>query len=129
MQDADTVVAPLAPVAPQVVAPGVGEVVVHVTGTPVACSEGMKDTWRDVASWTAGQLAARFGNAVRLEYHDLFDPDCPPLPPDAQLPLVTINGQVLTSGGKISMPAIRKRLEELGVCSLHMHMTLGAMGD
>jgi hypothetical protein len=27
--------------------------------------------------------------------------------------MVTVNGVVLTSGGKISVPAIRKRLEEL----------------
>jgi hypothetical protein len=92
-----------------------GATVVCIVGTRVACTEGLKDTWRDVASWTAGQLTARFGDAVRLEYHDLFDADCPPLPQGAQLPLVTIGEQVLTSGGKISMPAIRKRLEELGV--------------
>lgn len=90
-------------------------IVVHITAAPVACSEGMKDTWREVAMWTARQLRARFGDVVRVEYHDLFDPDCPPLPPGAQLPLVTVNGQVLASGGKISMPAIRKHLEGLGL--------------
>jgi hypothetical protein len=88
-------------------------IVVQIVGTPVACAAGVKDTWREVAGWTAGQLQTRFGNAVRVEYYDLFDPACPAVPPDAQLPLVTVNGAVLTSGGKISVPAIRKRLEAL----------------
>jgi hypothetical protein len=48
---------------------------------------------------------------------DLFDPACPPLPPDAQLPLVLVNAEVLSSGGKISVPAIRKRLEAFGLKS------------
>ena len=34
-------------------------IVVHIIGAPVACAEGMKDTWREVAAWAAGQLAAR----------------------------------------------------------------------
>jgi hypothetical protein len=88
-------------------------IVVQIVGTPVACAAGVKDTWREVAGWTAGQLRMRFGDAVRVEYYDLFDPDRPSLPPDAQLPMVTVNGVVLTSGGKISVPAIRKLLEEL----------------
>ncbi len=47
--------------------------------------------------------------------HRLFDPACPPLPPGAQLPLVFVNGEVLSNGGKISAPAIRRRLEALGL--------------
>ena len=88
-------------------------IVVQIMGTPVACAAGVRDTWREAAGWTAGQLRTRFGDAVRVEYYDLFDPGCPPLPPDVHLPLVIVNGTVLTSGGKISVPAIRKRLEEL----------------
>jgi hypothetical protein len=89
-------------------------IVVHIIGAPAACAEGMKDTWRAVAAWAAGQLAARFNGSVRVNYFDLFDPACPPLPPGAQLPLVLVNGEVLTSGAKISVPAIRRRLEALG---------------
>ena len=88
-------------------------IVVQIVGTPVACAAGAKDTWREVAGWTAGQLRTRFGDAVRVEYYDLFDPACPALPPAAQLPLVTVNGAVVTSGGKISVPAIRRRLDDL----------------
>jgi hypothetical protein len=89
-------------------------IVVHIVGTRVACADGVKDTWREVAVWTAGQLKARYGPKVVVEYFDLFDPNCPPLPPDAQLPMVAVNGEVLSSGGKVSVPAIRKRLEQLG---------------
>jgi hypothetical protein len=52
-------------------------IVVDIIGTQVACSRGLKDTWREVAAWTAGQLTARFGNAVGVQYHDMFDADCP----------------------------------------------------
>jgi hypothetical protein len=53
--------------------------------------------------------------AVSTTYYDLFDPNCSPLPPDVQLPLVLVNGDVLSSGGKLSMPAIRRHLDALGV--------------
>ncbi len=91
------------------------QAVVQIIGAPVACAGGVKDAWRDVAAWAAGQLKTRFGDQVRVEYFDLFDPACPPLPPNAQLPVVLVNGDVVTSGGKISVPAIRKRLEALNV--------------
>ena len=91
------------------------QAVVHIIGAPVACAEGVKDTWRDVAKHAADQLSARFDDRVSIRYFDLFDPDCPALPDGAQLPLVLLNGEVLSSGGKISVPAIRKRIETLGV--------------
>lgn len=86
---------------------------VQIVGVPIACDEGIKDSWRETANWAARQLRQRFGEAVRVEYYDLFDPNCPSLPPDVQLPLVMVNDEVVTSGGKISMPVIRKRLEKL----------------
>lgn len=88
-------------------------VIVQIVGAPVACAGGVQDTWREVATWTAGQLAARLGEAVRVEYFDLFDPTCPPVPPGAQLPVVYISGELFSSGGKINGPAIRKRVESL----------------
>ncbi len=87
--------------------------VVQIIGAPVACAEGVKDTWRDIAGWAAGQLQARYGARLRVEYYDLFDPAVPLLPAGAQLPVVMVNGEVVSSGGKISLPAIRKRLESL----------------
>ncbi|GAB4414248.1 MAG: hypothetical protein Fur0044_08870 [Anaerolineae bacterium] len=89
-------------------------VAVQIVGAPVACAEGVKDTWREVAAMAGDQLGRRFGETVQVEYFDLFDPTCPPVPPGSQLPLVLINGELFSSGGKISVPAIRKQLEALG---------------
>jgi hypothetical protein len=88
---------------------------IQIIGAPIACKEGLKDAWRDVAEWAARELEARFGKCVSVQYFDLFDPDCPPLPPQVHLPVVLINNENLPSGGKISIPIIRKRLEELGL--------------
>jgi len=88
-------------------------VLVQIIGAPIACSSGVKDSWRDVAKWAAGQLKTKFGDAVEIRYFDLFDADCPPMPAGAQLPLVLINNEVLSSGGKISVPAIRKKIESI----------------
>ena len=89
-------------------------VLVNIIGSPVACKDGIKETWREVAEWAAGQLQVRFGDRVSVHYFDLFDPACPALPPGCQLPVVLIDGTVVSSGGKISVPLIRKNIEELG---------------
>ncbi len=88
-------------------------VLIQIVGVPVACADGVKESWRDLARWAAGRLRNRFADAVQVEYYDLFDPTCPSLPPDAQLPLVLVNGDVLSSGGKLSMPDIRRRVEAI----------------
>ncbi len=92
-----------------------GPVLVRIIGAPIACQEGVKDSWRDVATWTAGQLKARFGESVVVHYFDLFDAGCPALPDGAQLPLVMVEDEVLSSGGKISVPAIRRKIESITV--------------
>lgn len=88
---------------------------VQIIGAPVACADGVKDSWREIAQWAARKLTARFGDLVSVEYFDLFEPDHPSLPEGAQLPLVLINGRVVSNGGKISVPAIRRHIEEMGV--------------
>lgn len=88
---------------------------VTIVGAPVACGAEVKDTWRQLSNWAADQLRQRYGDAVLVEYHDLLDPDCPPLPPEAQLPLVLVDDRVLTSRGKLSVPAIRRAVEALAV--------------
>ena len=88
-------------------------VIVQIVGVPVACAEGTKDSWRNIANWVARRLKARFGDRVQVKYYDLFDADCPPMPPGAQLPLVLIEGEVASSGGKISVPILRRRVEEV----------------
>lgn len=90
-------------------------IMVQIVGAPIACSGGVKDSWRDVAGWAAGQLKARFGEDVSVQYYELFDANCPSIPEGAQLPLVLVNGDVLSSGGKISVPLIRKQVEALSI--------------
>jgi hypothetical protein len=48
-----------------------------------------------------------------VQYFDLFDPACPNLPANAQLPVVFVAGEVLSSGGKISAPALRRKIENI----------------
>jgi hypothetical protein len=84
---------------------------VQIIGAPVTCAEGLKDTWREVAAWAAGQLENRFGEAVSVRYYDLFDAACPPLPNGAKLPVVLVAGELFSSGEKISVPGIRKVVE------------------
>ena len=92
-----------------------GQAVVTIIGAPVVCQGEVKDSWREMTQWAAEKLTPKFGDSVEVVYFDLFDPDCPAIPPNAQLPLILVNNQVLSSGGKISIPLIRKRLEEIGV--------------
>jgi hypothetical protein len=88
-------------------------VIVQIIGAPIACKDGVKDSWREVAKWAADQMKTHFGEAVDVRYFDLFDGDCPPMPINAQLPLVIVEGEVLSSGGKISIPAIRRKVESI----------------
>ena len=88
-------------------------ILVQIIGAPIACKEGVKDTWREIAEWASGQLHQRFGEGVQVQYFELFDPACPPMPSEAQLPLVLVNGEVLSSGGKISVPMIRVKIEAI----------------
>ncbi|MBZ0305412.1 MAG: hypothetical protein K8I82_05030, partial [Anaerolineae bacterium] len=84
-----------------------------IIGAPIACSEGIKDSWREIAQWVASKLYPQFGNTVQVKYYDLFDSDCPPMSPEAQLPFVLVDEKLLSSGGKISLPLIRCTLEKL----------------
>ena len=88
-------------------------VLVQIIGAPIACKEGVKDTWREIAEWAGGQLHQRFGERVDVRYYDLFDPGCPKLPPGAQLPIVMVNNEVLSNGDKISVPVLRRKIEAI----------------
>ena len=87
---------------------------VEIVGAPVSCGADVKDTWRELSGWIAGQLRRRYGDAVQVEYHDLFDVGGPTIPAEVSLPMILINGEVLTNGGKISLPLIRRAIEALG---------------
>jgi hypothetical protein len=89
------------------------QVLVQIVGAPIACKEGVKDSWREVSAWAAGQLRTCFGEAVQVKYYDLFDQDCPPVPTGLQLPLVLVNKETVISGGKISIPVIRNKISAI----------------
>ena len=88
-------------------------ILVQIIGAPIACKDGIKDSWREVALWAEGLLTERFEDAVQVEYYNLFDSKCPPMPSGAQLLIVLVNGQTVISGGKISIPVIRRKIQAL----------------
>ena len=88
-------------------------VLVQIVGAPIACKEGVKDSWREVSAWAARQLKTYFGETVQVKYYDLFEADCPPVPTGSQLPLVLVNNKVVISGGKISIPVIRGKINAI----------------
>jgi disulfide oxidoreductase YuzD len=96
-------------------------VAVRIFGTLAACSTGVTDGWRDTAMMTGKQLRERFANQVVTEYFDLFGPEMDRFPDvlaavsqgGLTLPLVYVNDELFSSGGKINGPAIRRRIEAL----------------
>lgn len=88
-------------------------VLVQIVGAPIACEEGVKDSWREVSAWAARQLKTYFGETVQVKFYDLFDADCPPVPTRSQLPLVLVNNEAVISGGKISIPIIRNKISDI----------------
>ena len=85
-------------------------ILVQIVGAPIACKEGVKDSWREVSAWAARQLKTYFGEIVQVKYYDLFDAACPPMPTGSQLPLVLVDNEAVISGGKISIPVIRSKI-------------------
>jgi len=96
---------------------------VRIFGVPTACPTGATDAWRKAAAWARQQLTARFGEQVSVEYYDLFSPEMDRFPEvlalvaagQGQVPLVFVDGVLLSSGGKVSVPDIRRRLEAIGL--------------
>lgn len=97
---------------------------VRIFGTPtVDCASVSTDRWREAAHWARGQLESRFGQQVSVEYYDLFSSEMDGFPEvlslvaagQGQVPLVFLDGELLSSGGKISVPDIRRALEAKGV--------------
>ena len=86
---------------------------VEIIGAPIACKEGLKDSWREVAEWAGGQLRQHFEGSVTVQYFDLFDPGCPSILPGLQLPVVMVNDEVLSNGDKISIPMLRRKIEAI----------------
>lgn len=103
-------------------------ILVKIIGAPVACKDGIKESWRKVAEWAAGQLQARYGDGVSVQYFDLFDPDCPTIPPESQLPVVIVDGVLESSGGKFLFRSFARKSMNLGK-PINFRMFLGDKND
>mgnify|MGYP001202443243 CR=1 FL=1 len=88
---------------------------IEIIGSLIACSEGVRDDWREIAKWLDGKLNTLYGGQVEVRYYDLFDEPKPELPENAKLPVVMINRKVISQGEKISIPEIRNQLKNLGL--------------
>jgi hypothetical protein len=42
-------------------------VTISIIGVPIACEDGVKESWREVAGWAAEQLLNRFGAAIHVQ--------------------------------------------------------------
>lgn len=99
------------------------QISVRIFGVPTACAIGVTDAWREAAGWARRQLTARFGPQVSVEYYDLFSPEMDRFPEvialvsagQGQVPLVFVDEELLSSGGKVSVPDIRRHLEAAGL--------------
>jgi hypothetical protein len=88
---------------------------IEVIGSLIACSEGVRDDWREITKWLGEKLNTLYGEQVEVRYYDLFDEPKPELPENARLPVVMINRRVMSQGEKLSIPKIRNELQKLGL--------------
>lgn len=86
---------------------------VEVVGSQIACSQGLRDDWRELTEWIGSKLDVLYEGRVTTSYFDLFDENRLLLPVDAKLPVVMVNHEVISMGGKISMGLIRKKIDVL----------------
>ena len=81
-----------------------------------SCGTGM--TWSAACAFTSERLKRRFGDAVRVEHIELFGPRTFDFPQvvaaiegGAPLPIVTVGGQIVSQGGKLSERIIAQAIE------------------
>lgn len=80
-----------------------------------------KPTWETATSLLRRQLLRRFGEAVSVEYIELFSPRSRELPDVLQgigdeslrLPIVLINGQVVSAGAKLNEGFLARKIAEI----------------
>ncbi len=94
-------------------------VAVRIFAVPMgACDPGK--TWKAAADMVARRLRERYGDAVRVEFVEIFSPASfvyqdilERVGRGEQAPFVTVNDELIQTGGKLSEPAIRRKLNEL----------------
>ena len=84
---------------------------------------GATDAWQGAADYARRRLKRAFGPHVQVEYCTAFSPEISRFPQalalvrlgNAPLPLIFIGDELFSTGGKISIPDISRRLETLGL--------------
>ena len=98
------------------------KIIVRIFGVPVAgCKPGK--TWRDAASFAKNLLTLRFGSKIEVEYIEFLSPEWEKFPNitdlintgQAQIPIVMVNDEILSSGGKVNVGKIEKYLLNMGL--------------
>lgn len=92
---------------------------VHIFGLPMAACDPNK-TWKAAAEMIGRRLQSRFDESVRTVYVELYSPETfefdhivKLLQKGASPPFVTINGELIQSGGKLSERRIAEEIERL----------------
>lgn len=89
---------------------------VLIVGLPSAATCPPEKTWRAAAGFVAQRLDARFGDEATVAYVDLFSPEMG-AHPDVEariatdgldMPLVMVDGAVVSAGGKLNVSAIER---------------------
>lgn len=73
----------------------------------------------------AKRLGARYGNRIQVEFIEIFSPESFDYPEILELiqneqalpPIITVEGKVVHSGGKLSERVLREELEKIGIFS------------
>ena len=86
------------------------------TAPDASCGTGM--TWNAASAFAGERLKRRFGDAVRVEHIELFGPRTFDFPQvvaaiegGAPLPIVTVGGQIVSQGVKLSERIIGQAIE------------------
>lgn len=94
---------------------------VLIVGVPSGASCAANKTWRAAAELVFSRLVARFGEAVTVEYVELFGPEMPRHPDveswiasgEVRPPIVVIDGVRRFAGGKLMVSAIEQAVAEI----------------
>ncbi len=80
------------------------------------------NTWENAVLAFEHRFSKRYGNRVKFTTSHLFSPEffqntavTEAVQQGAEAPIITLNGQVIQRGGKLSERVIREELEKLGI--------------
>ncbi len=95
------------------------QAVVRIFALPLAACDPGK-TWKAAADMVARRLGDRYGDAVHVQFVEIFSPPSfqyqdilDRVGRGEQAPFVTVNDELIQTGGKLSEPVIRRKLDEL----------------